>query len=73
MVLCPFYLWFSWVDPQADVSTHLGAFTIVVLGMDLTLTLAKFPSLGIYVSIIFYVGKEVLSLALVFMSIIFGE
>ena len=59
---------------QALIETHLGAFTLLLLWVNVSLSLGMLaPSLGIYISITSYVGKEVFRLILLYSTILVGN
>ena len=61
-------------EEDALIEPHLGAFTLLLLWANVSLTLGMLaPSLGIYVSITSYVGKEVLRLILLYSTILVGN
>ena len=54
-------------------TTHLGAFTILLVWLKVTLTIGKNPQFGIYITIVSYVGWEVFKLILLYLTTLWGK
>ena len=54
-------------------TTHLGAFTILLVWLKVTFTIGKNPQFGIYITIVSYVGWEVFKLILLYLTTLWGK
>ena len=72
LVLSPIYLSLCLFYQDTATTTHLGAFTILLVWLNVTFTLGKFPSFGWYITIANYVGWEVVKLLALYSTSLIG-
>ena len=72
LLLSPLYLGLCWYKRDLIETTHIGAFTIFLVWLNVTFTMGKYPTFGIYITIVNYVGWEVLKLVLLYLTTLLG-
>ena len=73
LILSPVYLGLCWFETDLFYTTHVGALTIFLVWSNVTFTLGKYPTFGIYITIVNYVGLEVLKLVILYMTTFIGD
>ena len=73
LLLSPIYLGQCWYKGDLIATTHIGAFTIFLVWLNVTFTIGKYPTFGIYITIVHYVGWEVLKLVLLYLTTLLGK
>ena len=73
LVLSPIYLFLCVFYQDTTTTSHLGAFAILLVWLNVTFTLGKFPSFGWYITIANYVGWEVVKLLALYSTSLVGK
>ena len=73
LILSPVYLGLCWFETDLFYTTHVGALTIFLVWLNVTFTLGKYPTFGIYITIVNYVGLEVFRLIILYMTTFIGN